>query len=332
MMQKIKQKAAIVLAAVLVCSAALLPNVKAAIGVDAGRTDCSLEINVTEAGFSELNTYPVTVNLYKVANIDVTGTYTVLEAFEDAEFSVFDHNTSAEDWADNAAAAKAIVDEDALAVTATQDTDAGVATFTNLETGLYLVDAQQVLSDYYQYDFTPYLISLPNNYYYDTGDDTWVYDLTGDNAVGLKPAKTDRFGDLLIKKIVQVYNGTNPDGTFVFQVEGTKTDIDTGETKVVYSDVVSMTFKNAGTDSILIEDIPAGAVVTVTEIYSGASYKLISDPSKTVTILADGEDGAPVEVEFINTHDDTNDGGHGVVNHFSYENGEWLHSVPGMEQ
>ena len=74
-------------------------------------------------------------------------------------------------------------------------------------------------------------------------------------------------------------------------------------------------------------DIPAGAEVIVTEIYSGASYTLTSEESKTVTILADGEEGAPVAVDFSNTYDERLNGGNGVVNHFSYEDGEWKHQA-----
>lgn len=325
MMQRIKQKAAIVLAAALVCTAVLLPNAQAAIGVDAGRTDCSIEVDVTGAGFSDLQTLPITVNLYKVASIDVTGEYTSTPDFSALDFSGISEATTAQEWETYAADAKAIVDAGTLAVTATADTEEGIASIHNLGTGLYLIDAQQVLSDYNQYDFTPYLISLPNNYYHTTGDDTWLYELTGDNAIGLKPEKTDRIGDLLITKNLDVYNETNTEGTFVFQIEAVKTDIDTNETKVVYSDVVAMTFESAGTDSITIEDIPAGAEVTVTEVYSGASYKLVSDPSQTVTIIAEDV----VATEFVNTHDDTTDGGHGLVNHFSYdaETGAWSHSA-----
>lgn len=324
-MQRIKKKTVLFLSAVLATSAVLLPNAQAAIGVDANKDDCSIGIDVSASEYSEVRTLPITVNIYKVADIDVTGNYTAEGAFAEMDFSNVSAETKAADWESYAAEAKLIVDEDTPEVTKSEATEDGSAAFTDLETGLYLVDAQQLISDNYQYDFTPYLISLPNNYYYSTADDTWVYDLTGDNAIGLKPERTDRYGNLVIDKVLDVYNATNPGGTFVFQIEASKTDVDTEEVKVVYSDVVSMTFESAGTDSITIEDIPAGAEVTVTEVYSGASYKLVSDPSQTVTIIAEDV----VATEFVNTHDDTTDGGHGLVNHFSYdaETGAWSHSA-----
>ena len=69
------------------------------------------------------------------------------------------------------------------------------------ETGLYLVSVEQLVTPNYVYTFTPYLISLPNNYYSGEGtSDAWVYNLTGDNAIGLKPEQQQRTGDLIINK------------------------------------------------------------------------------------------------------------------------------------
>ena len=179
------------------------------------------------------------------------------------------------------------------------------------------------------------MISLPNNYYKEgvTGTtDEWVYELTGSKALGLKPQKTDRYGDLKIVKNLNVYNETIDGATFVFQVEATKTDIDTQETKTVYSNVVAIDFNAPGQKEVIIQDIPAGADVTVTEIYTGASYKLTSDVAKTTVIIADGEDGAPATVDFSNTYDYRLNGGNGVVNSFIYNqdaegNATWTHSA-----
>ena len=61
--------------------------------------------------------------------------------------------------------------------------------------------------------------------------------------------------------------------------------------------VVSLVFDGPGTKSVLVEDIPAGTVVTVTEVYSGASYELTTEASQTTTIIAEEEEGNPVTVE-----------------------------------
>ena len=326
MKKRIKQGGAIVLAAALAFSAFALPEAYAAIAVKTDK-ECSVEIAVPQEGFVELKELEVKVNLYKVADIDVAGKYTAVEALNTLDFSDVHSETTAAQWEEKAALAKEKIEAAQLEATETIMIKDGKGKAENLATGLYLVDAQQTLSDSNQYDFKPYLISLPNNYYYTSGNDDWVYDLTGNNAIGLKPEKTDRYGDLVITKLLDAYNATNGGATFVFQIEASKTDVDTEETKVVYSDVVSMTFTNPGTDSITIEDIPAGADVVVTEIYSGASYTLTSDASLEVVIIADGEEGAPATVNFSNTYDDRHNGGNGVVNHFAYENGEWTHQA-----
>ena len=349
MKKSFKRAGASVLVAALAFSAFVLPKTMAAIAIDTD-ANCAMEINVGKnvgGNYTELSTAPVTIDLYKVASVDVTGEFTAEAGYETlaGDLAALDDKTTAEDWATISAAAKVLVDAEGsvLVPEKTVNTVNGSVTVTDLETGLYLVDAQQTLTDAYQYDFTPYLISLPDNRYYTQGSDRWIYELTDDNAIGLKPLKSDRYGDLIIEKFLDVYNATNVGATFVFQVEGTKTDVDTGEVKTVISDVYSVTFNNPGEDRIVIEDIPAGAEVTVTEVYSGGSYKLTSDKSVDTVIVAEqleDEDAATLEgvapavpdvatVEFSNTYDDRHNGGTGLVNHFEYntETGGWSHSA-----
>lgn len=329
---KMKKAGALVITLAMLMSVLILPQVGAAVGVENDRTDCAIEINVKGIGLKELSgedenveALPITVNLYKVADISVEGEYFAAAGLETLDFSGLSSETTAEEWAALAELTKAEIEADEMAITASGITAEGTVTINDLAAGLYLVDAQQVLSDYYQYDFTPYLISLPNNYYYSTEDDTWVYELTGEKAVGLKPEKTDRYGDLIINKELDVYNETLGGANFVFKIEGTKTDIDTGDVKVVYSDVVSMAFDGYGFDSIKIEHIPAGSEIVVTEVYSGASYELTSEGTQTVIIEVE----ETAEVGFSNTFNGQLNGGTGLVNSFAYnsENGEWTHSA-----
>ena len=324
MKRRIKQGGAMALAAALMFSAFALPDAYAAPGVETDK-ECSVEVIAAHDQFSELQNLPITVKLYRVADIAVTGAYTATEAFAEADFSDIDSDTVAAVWEEKAVLAKEIVDTTEAEADAEAECAEGKATFEGLPTGMYLVDAQPVDSDYNTYEFTPYLVSLPNNYYYSSedGDDTWVYDLTGENAIGLKPEKSDRYGDLIINKTLDVYNATNEGAYFVFQVEATKTDVDTEEVRVVYSNVVAMTFDGTATHSVKIEKIPAGADVVVTEIYSGANYELTTEESATTIIIA--EDA--VEVDFVNTHDGGQNGGTGLVNTFAYNEGEWTHNA-----
>lgn len=338
MKKRMKQGGALVIATALVVSAFVLPKSYAATAIDTA-AECSVQINVPSEGFSELKNLEVPVNFYKVANVNVVGKYKAVAGFEAIkDVENVNSGTKTVEWEAFAAKAKEVVDaqieaKTPIAVAATGVVQNGTLVVEDLEVGLYLVDAQVASSDAYKYEFNPYLVSLPNNYYYQGYGDNWVYDLTGEKkSIGLKPEKSDRYGDLVIRKNLDAYNETIGGATFVFQVEAVKTDVDTGNAKVVYSDVVSMTFKAPGTDSITIKDIPAGAVVTVTEVYSGASYQLTSDGTQKVIIVADdetSEEDEPVSVTFANTYDGRSNGGNGVVNSFIYneENRSWTHSA-----
>jgi len=271
----------------------------------------------------------LTIRLYKVADINGAGNYTAVSPFV-LDFSGVspDKTVSAQVWKTLTETAKSqadnLVKNAQITASATGTTTAGKLLLSELPVGLYLVDTVETASDYYEYRFTPSLISLPNNYFYDDtnpGDDTWVYNLTGEKAVDLKPQKIDSYGDLKITKFLNVYNDTQDGATFVFQVEGFKEDNDTGSRKTVYSDVVSIAFDKPGSKSLVIRKLPAGTQVTVTEVYSGANYALTSEASKTITLEAKkAEDTAFANtVEFANTHNRGLNGGTGVVNSFQYD-------------
>ena len=184
----------------------------------------------------------------------------------------------------------------------------------NLETGMYLVQAETVQTSEYTYDFTPYLVSLPNNYYSkENPDDAWVYDVT----TGMKPQQTQRYGDLEIVKNLTEYNASLKDALFVFQVEGTRNG------KQVYSDVVSVKFNQAGEKSVLVKHLPAGTQVTVKEVYAGGSYSNTSGDTQKTEIVAEGVTDHPASVSFTNTYNGKLIPGTGIVNHFENKDGEW---------
>jgi hypothetical protein len=169
----------------------------------------------------------------------------------------------------------------------------------------------------YVYSFSPELISIPSKAADEdgvistanTGD--WQYDL----SITLKPEQSVRFGNLEITKTLQSYESGEP-ATFVFSIEG-KID---GET--VYSNVAALNFTSAGQQTIQIEDqIPVGAEVTVTEVYSGSKYTVTSDTAQTVTIVA--PDDGTASVQFANTYSGANKGGHGIINQFNKTDGTW---------
>ena len=255
MKKRIKTAGALTLAAITVLSAAGLSSVYGALGVETDEK-CSLTFTLDDTEFDELRSLDIPVDVYKVADITEEAQYdtTGYADFAGLGLENISSTTSAEEWAQMAEKAMQIVTDKGTAPTKKVQVakPAGAAESTgvisDLETGMYLVQAETVQTSEYTYDFTPYLVSLPNNYYSkENPDDTWVYDVT----TGMKPQQTQRYGDLEIFKDLTEYNASLKDALFVFQVEGTRN----GEQ--VYSDVVSIKFNQAGKKSVLVKHLPA---------------------------------------------------------------------------
>ena len=323
MNKRLKQGSTFLLAVALTFPLLTLPGAKAASAIDTD-AECSIEFDIS-GNSSELLNASIPVKLYKVASVDVSGNYTATDAFTGLDLSSVSADNldaAAATWAERAAEAKKLLKdntESPTTVTLTQ----GRGTATGLKTGLYLVDTPKVITPNYTYTFTPYLVSLPtNNYYSGNGaNDDWIYNLTKENnsAVGLKPEEHVRYGDLVINKELINHNATFGDkATFVFQIDITTLDEKT-ETRIE-----ELTFSAAGSDSVTIKKIPAGSKVVVTEIYSGASYKLTSENKVKATIVANdekeaGQAGETAVVSFTNEHDGRNNGGYGVKNNFKLD-------------
>lgn len=310
--RKIKKGSAVMLAFALLLSSAVISKVQAAVEIDTNQKG-----TVTfqlDGEFEELKELEIPVKLYQVAEVDTSGAYKALTGFEDLKLEEITSETTAAEWEEKATLASEIIDGKENAQEDSSCTlTGGTGKVEELSLGMYLVKAETVLSPEYEYSFTPYLISVPNNYWATTGDDTWVYDVT----TGLKPGQENRLGSLIIEKQLDSYNATLGPASFVFQVEGEK------DYEQVYSNVVSIVFDGAGTKSVQIDELPAGATFTVTEIYSGASYTLTTAPSQTAKIIAEGEEGSPVSVSFTNTYDERMNGGASIVNHFTNTDGVW---------
>lgn len=323
MKKRIKTAGALTLAAITVLSAAGLSNVYGALGVETDR-ECSLTFTLDETEFDddELRDLEIPVKVYKVADITEEAQYdtTGYADFAGLGLENVSSTTSAEEWAQMAEDAMKIVkakEEIASTADVKVTKPEGATEFTGvinkLETGMYLVQAETVQTREYTYDFTPYLVSLPNNYYSKEKPDDWVYDVT----TGMKPQQTQRYGDLKIVKDLTEYNASLKDALFVFQVEGTRN----GEQ--VYSDVVSIKFNQAGEKSVLVKHLPAGTEVTVTEVYAGGSYSNTSGETQETVIDAEGVTDHPASVSFTNTYNGKLIPGTGIVNHIEIENGNW---------
>lgn len=324
------------LALLLAVSGAHLTSVSAAEALDFKNNTCSLTLETTGIEFaSELaEAREIPVKLYKVASMDEAAEFTVdTENYKDVE--IVDHGENAAEWA---------TEWKKLAQTVTKQIEASEkdgsklikptttvsmspvtengkkfsrGTASNLQPGLYLVKAENVKCGNYEYFFSPYIISVPTSEYrmvdengdgYKVGKDEWLYNV----KVGLKPARKPLEGDLVIQKILNTYNESLGEVTFVFEVTGREP----GTGKVIYSNVVSINYdkdtKN-GSQSVKITGLPAGTEVTVKEVYSGASYTA-SVSEGTTTIKPEEE----VTVSLVNDYGDKVNKGYGIVNHFDF--------------
>lgn len=329
MNKRLKQGSTFLLAVALTFPLLTLPGAKAANAIDTD-AECSIQFDIG-GNSSELLSASIPVNLYKVASVDESGNYTGIGAFSKLDLSSVSADNldaAAATWAERAAEAKKLLKDDTEPTTTTLTQGRGTAT--GLDTGLYLVDTPKVITPNYTYTFTPYLVSLPTNNYYNGKDasDNWIYDLTKEmnSAVGLKPEEHVRYGDLVISKKLENHNATFGDkATFVFQIDITTLDEKT-ETRIE-----ELTFSAAGSDSVTIKKIPAGSKVVVTEIYSGASYKLTSENKVKATIVANdekeaGQAGETAVVSFTNEHDGRTNGGYGVKNNFYLEDDQYQYN------
>ncbi len=321
MRKGLKKANAWLLALALLVSLLAVPRAYGAYGIDTGKS-CALTLEL-DGQYEELKELSIPVKIYRVASVGADGRYAPLESYGGLDFSGVSSETTAEDWSKMAQQASAAVQAAGSEPTATttvqklpgQAEAQGQAA--NLPTGMYLVEAEMVKSPEYEYNFIPYLVALPNNYYGETGDDAWVYDV---DSI-LKPEQKERFGSLIIEKELLAYNETFGGADFVFKVEAEKGG------KPVYSNVLSLAFDAPGEKSLQIDGLPAGAKVTVTEVYSGSCYEIVADAQRVQTvdhIIAEGEEGSPQRVRFQNTYDKHPNGGSSIVNHFRYEgNGIW---------
>lgn len=104
MNKRLKQGSTFLLAVALTFPLLTLPGAKAASAIDTDK-ECSIQFDI--GGNSELLNDDVTVqvNLYKVATVDVSGNYTVTDAFTGLDLSSVSADnldTAATTWADRA--------------------------------------------------------------------------------------------------------------------------------------------------------------------------------------------------------------------------------------
>lgn len=341
-----KRGVALVFAVLLVLSCRGLLKTQAAGSVDID-AKCSLTVAVNissavggnDAYLEDFNQMEIPVSVYRVAKVDITGQrFEAVGAFEGLEIGQIEHgDQTASEWMELAKQAEELRVKmnpaaDGEAVVKRNEGDAegnASATIGELETGMYLVVPEATYNPdcTIQYQFAPYLTALPSSDYALNGEgtdgtinDAWVYDTT----IGLKPDAVPQTGPLTITKALNNYNETLGPVTFVFEVVGRD-----GNDQVQYSEVVSLTFQAAEVQSVTLEGIPAGLQMTVTEVYSGASYEAVGGETVRTSLIVSDEGiragvGPAASVSFENQYGGGNRGGYGVTNHFDSDgSGGW---------
>lgn len=334
--KRVRKGCALALTGILALSGLSLLRTQAAGEIDT-EAPCSLTVTVEDSQYlQDFDRMNIPVSVYRVADVDRVGNYTAVEAFAGLDVGSISSTTTAEDWADMAeeaedirvAAGDAVKPADTQDVEKAEDSRPAQAVFGDLHTGMYLVVPEETFNSDYtvKYQFTPYLTALPGNAYASTGEgsDEWDYD----PVVGLKAEGERLNGRLTITKNLSTYNESLGRCTFVFEVTGRDEN-----NAVVYSNVVSTTHDSGESQSVVLEDIPAGATVTVREIYAG-NYEAEGSDSVTAVIVTEeaiqaGAAQGEASVTFSNRYDGGTRGGYGVTNHFeSNGNGGWTWENP----
>ena len=137
MNKRLKQGTTFLLALALAFPLLTLPGARAANAIDTDRK-CSVAFSVSGEG-NELTTTDIQVNLYKVADVDVSGNYTATKDFtglDVSSVSADDKDTAASKWADRAKEAQEMLTK-SVKKTATVTLKAGTGSLADLATGLY---------------------------------------------------------------------------------------------------------------------------------------------------------------------------------------------------
>lgn len=180
--------------------------------------------------------------------------------------------------------------------------------------------------DGYMFTVVPQLVVVPSLSRQEDGSEVWIYD----EKITLKMEQSYITGSIEIVKELLSFNKEMENATFVFQVD---TYFKT-EGHLYSSRIYALQFDKAGTKKLRIDGLPIGAIVKVSEIYSGLSYTASVQYPDTLNTTV--ELNKLNSVRFTNDFNKKTSGGGGVTNHFLYTiedgKGSWQwHQIPGNE-
>ena len=186
----------------LLCMTILLSvtvfNIFQVTAVDVNK-NCSLTLNECLSGLN--------VHLYRVASVSKDGSYEYTDEFKDAENSSIDLNKleTSEELKNAAMTLKGYA---ANKEGVTKTTTSSTLTYSNLNTGLYLVVADNLVIDGKTYTYLPYLISLPQGTDYDVSIDFIKYSKNPSHEYKIVKRWVDKGLTHPEKIEVELYNGS----------------------------------------------------------------------------------------------------------------------------
>ncbi|MCR4567077.1 MAG: hypothetical protein K5769_03430 [Pseudobutyrivibrio sp.] len=338
---KRKNLIAFVLAAVLAVGG-LCVYTNAAERIDVNKPISITAIADPSSAFGQNYQGELTVDMYKVADFNETGSITLTSAFKsdkEGEKIDLDVLSSASDSTDEKVKdIEAKVVKPAVAIVKSQNMAASDSFTVKRENGkligkkdissgvgIYLYIPRDTEDDTSYYKFKPYVVCLPcsnmisqstkvdengNVVTTTDGSDAWLYDVT----IALKSEVSPKYANLEIVKTLKTFNKSLGPAGFAFEV----TAYDKGN-NIVYNDVHSLNFEKSGPLSIVIKDaIPAGSRVVVEEVYSGASYTIVGDSKIREIESIPAAETTKVEFENDYPNKDT-EGNIAIENHFVKE-------------
>ena len=317
------------LLALLLLSAAALPGTEAnamATSLDPDAV-CSLTVK-TPNDMELLKQAKFTVKLYRFASVDEQVHYSLLDGYSSV-------TTEPDSIKPNVTEQLKKLSEEVLAaVEGNADLPCeelpvtnGEGKKENLAAGLWLLVPEKAYTDDKIFTMEPFVIALPNG---ETDPETQVEDWNYNVTVFMKAAVEDRTGKVIIKKTFEDYNETFTGADAVFTVNVTKQR--ENENEVVFNNLVSMHFTAPGTEQYELTGLPVGSEVSVSEVYSGGAYRLVSSsvnyPEENPYTVKpydeekDDENPAPLTFSFVNEYDESLKKCVAVINHYELkENG-----------
>ena len=161
--------------------------------------NCSLTLNECLSGLN--------VHLYRVTSVSKDGTYAYTDEFKNAENTSINLN-KLETSEDLKAAAMTLKGYAASKEGITQTTTSSTLTYSNLNTGLYLVVADNLVVDGKTYTYLPYLISLPQGTNYDVSIDFTKYSKDSSHEYKIVKHWVDNGSKHPEKIYVELYDGS----------------------------------------------------------------------------------------------------------------------------